>query len=87
MSQETFRNANSREAESLITYFVEEKYMTRQEAEDIIEQAHVGMLEPFQGNTPSYIGKVMIVLHQNVSMYEVYKYSDKGDLEEIEQEQ
>jgi hypothetical protein len=86
MSQGTFRNANSREAESLITYFVEEKHMTRQAAEDVVEEAHVGILEPFQGNTPSYIGKVMIVFHQNVSMYEVYKYSDKGNLEEIKQE-
>jgi hypothetical protein len=86
MSQGRFRNANARELESLMTYFVEEKHMTRQAAEDVVEQAHVGILESFQGNTPSYIGKVMIVLHQNVSMYEVYKYSDKGNLEQIEQE-
>ena len=87
MSQGTFKNANARETESLITYFVEEKHMTRQAAEHVVGEAHVGILESFQGNTPSYIGKVMIVLHQNVSMYEIYEYSDKGNLEEIEQEQ
>lgn len=86
MNEYNFRNANKREEESYTTYMVEELGYSREQAEDIVDDAHVGILEGYCSSAHGYRGTIMIVLHQNVTMYEVYIWGERGDLDPISQD-
>lgn len=86
MNKYNFRNANRWEKASYQTYLIEEMGCNRGLAESIVSDAHIGVLEGFQGSTPSYSGTILIVFHQNTSMYEVYQWAERGNLKPIEQE-
>lgn len=86
MSNYTFRNAKLEEQQAFRKWLMEKGGYEEEDAADIATTAHIGVLEGFQGTTPSYRGKVIIVLHQNVTMYEVFMYSDDGELIHVEQD-
>lgn len=81
----SFRNANEREKEAFHNYLLYSRGMGEQEADETVEAAHIGILEGYQGDTPSYVGKVFIVFYGNVNMYEVFTYSENDALREVEQ--
>jgi len=87
MNEYNFRNAEDHEKASYRTYLIEEKGYTYKEAHSAAETAEIGILEGYRSSTPSNVGKILIAFHLQVTLCEVYKYREEGNLQKIQQHQ